>query len=165
MMELSKAMQDALNAQMKEELYSSYIYLAMASYAQSIELPGFAHWFRTQSQEELGHALKFYGYIEDRGGRALLQALQQPPAEFGGPVALFEKTLDHEQFITGRIHALYGQALAEKDYASTGFLQWFVDEQVEEEKNVHEILSLLKIAGDKGQGLIMLDRHLAQRGK
>ncbi len=162
-MELSKKMQDALNEQIREELASSYIYLSMAAYCESINLPGFAHWMRLQSQEELEHAMKFFEYIGDRGGRVMLQAIAQPPVEFEGPTAVFQKTLEHEQYITGRIHKLYGMATEEKDYASLGLLQWFVDEQVEEEKNATAILELLKMAGDKGQGLIMLDRHLASR--
>jgi ferritin len=163
-MELSKEMQGALNDQIKEELASSYIYLSMAAYCESINLPGFAKWMQVQSQEELEHALKFYGYIHDRGGRVILQALEQPPTEFAGPTDVFEKTLAHEQFITGRIHTLYGMAVAENDYASLGLLQWFIDEQVEEEKSADEILQVLKMIGEKGQGLIMLDRQLAQRG-
>ena len=163
-MELSKKMQDALNEQIREELASSYIYLSMAAYFESINLPGCAHWMRVQTQEELNHAMKFYDYVHGRGGRVLLQALPQPAAEFTGPAAVFQETLKHEQYITGRIHTLYGLAVEDKDYASQGFLQWFVNEQVEEEKNASEILSLLKMAGDKGQGLIMLDRHLASRG-
>jgi len=163
-MELSKKMQDALNEQIKEELASSYIYLSMAAYCESINLTGFAKWMQVQSQEELEHALKFYGFIHDRGGRVILHALEQPPAEFGGPTDVFEKTLAHEQYITGRIHTLYGMAVAESDYASLGFLQWFINEQVEEEKTAGEILEMLKMVGDKGQGLIMLDRQLAQRG-
>jgi ferritin len=162
-MELSKKMQDALNEQIKEELFSSYLYLSMAAYSESINLPGFAHWMQAQSGEELEHAMKFFGYVHDRGGRVLLQALDQPAAEFGGPTDLFEKTLAHEQHITGRIHKLYAMAVEENDYASLGILQWFVDEQVEEEKNASEILELLKLVGDKGQGLIMLDRQLASR--
>jgi ferritin len=163
-MELSKKMQDALNEQIREELASSYIYLSMAAYCESINLPGFANWMRVQSNEELEHALKFYGYIHDRGGRVLLQAIEQPPAEFEGPLGVFEKTLEHEQYITGRIHKLYGMAVEENDYASLSTLQWFVDEQVEEEKSAGEILEMLKMIGAKGQGLIMLDRQLAQRG-
>jgi ferritin len=164
-MELSKKMQDALNEQIKEELFSSYLYLSMAAYCESVNLPGFAHWMQTQSGEELEHAMKFFGYIHDRGGRVLLQALDQPAAEFGGPTDLFEKTLAHEQYITGRIHQLYALAVEENDYASLSMLQWFVDEQVEEEKNASEILEVLKMIGDKGQGLIMLDRQLASRGE
>jgi ferritin len=163
-MELSKKMQDALNEQIKEELASSYIYLSMAAYCESINLPGFAKWMRAQSQEELEHALKFFDYINDRGGRVVLHALEQPPIEFAGPTDVFEKTLAHEEFITGRIHELYGMATAENDYASLGILQWFVDEQVEEEQSAGEILETLKMIGEKGQGLLMLDRQLAQRG-
>lgn len=163
-MELSKKMQDALNEQIREELASAYIYLSMAAYCESINLSGFAHWMQAQSNEEMEHAMKFYGYIHGRGGRVVLEALEQPPVEFAGPVDVFEKTLAHEQYITGRIHNLYGMALEEKDYASLSTLQWYVDEQVEEEESATEILELLKMAGDKGQGLIMLDRHLARRG-
>jgi ferritin len=164
-MELSKKMQDALNEQIKEELFSSYLYLSMAAYCESINLPGFAHWMQAQSGEELEHAMKFFGYINDRGGRVILQAIDQPAAEFGGPTDLFEKTLAHEQYITGRIHKLYALAVEERDYASLSILQWFVDEQVEEEQSASEILELLKVMGDKGQGLIMLDRQLASRGE
>ena len=164
-MELSKKMQDAINEQIREELASSYIYLSMAAYCESINLPGFATWMRAQSNEELEHAMKFYEYIHDRGGRVLLQAIEQPPAEFEGPLGVFEKTLEHEQYITGCIHKLYGMAVAENDYASLGILQWFVDEQVEEEQSASEILEVLKMIGEKGQGLFMLDRQLAQRGE
>jgi ferritin len=163
-MELSKKMQDALNEQIKEELASAYIYLSMAAYCESINLPGFARWMRMQTNEEMEHAMKFYGYIHDRGGRVILQAIDQPPIEFNGPTDVFEKTLAHEQYITGCIHNLYGMAAEGKDYASLGVLQWFVDEQVEEEQSATEILDVLKMVGDKGQGLIMLDRELARRG-
>jgi ferritin len=162
-MELSKKMQDALNDQIREEMASAYIYLSMAAYCESISLPGFANWMVAQSQEELEHAMKFYGYIHDRGGRVVFKALEQPPVEFDGPMAVFEKTLEHEQYITGRIHDLYAMAVEEKDYASLSVLQWFVDEQVEEEQSATEILDMLKMVGDKGQGLIMLDRQLARR--
>ena len=163
-MELSKKMQDALNEQIKEELASAYIYLSMAAYCESINLRGFAHWMQAQSNEEMEHAMKFYGYIHDRGGRVVLKAIDQPPTDFEGPTDVFEKTLAHEQYITGCIHKLYAQAQEENDYASLGILQWFVDEQVEEESTATEILELLKMIGDKGQGLIMLDRQLASRG-
>ncbi|MGD2205529.1 MAG: ferritin [Anaerolineae bacterium] len=163
-MELSKKMQDAFNEQIKEELFSSYIYLSMSAYCETINLPGFAHWMRLQSQEELEHAIKFYSHINDRGGRVVFQALEQPPVEFEGPTDVFEKTLEHEQYITGKIHSLYDLAMEEKDYASYGLLQWFVDEQIEEEQTATEILELLKMIGDKGQGLVMLDRQLAERG-
>ena len=163
-MELSKNMQDALNEQIKEELFSSYIYLSMAAYCESINLPGFAKWMQAQSQEELEHAMKFYGFIHERGGRVVLQALEQPPLEFEGPVDVFEKTLEHEQYISSKIQDLYALAIEEKDYASFRTLTWFIDEQVEEEKGAEEILQVLKKIKDSSQGLIMLDRQLAQRG-
>jgi len=162
-MELSKKMQDALNEQIREELASAYIYLSMAAYCESINLRGFAHWMQLQANEEMAHAMKFYGYINERGGRVMLKALEQPPIEFAGPVDVFEKTLAHEQHITGCIHKLYALASEEKDYASLGLLQWFVDEQVEEESNAGEILDTLKMVGDKGQALFMLDRQLGAR--
>jgi ferritin len=162
-MELSKKIQDALNEQIKEEMASAYIYLAMAAYCESINLSGFARWMQAQSNEELAHAMKFYGYIHERGGRVVFEALEQPPAEYNGPVDVFEKTLAHEQYITGRIHNLYALATEEKDYASLGLLQWFVDEQVEEESTAGEILDTLKMIGDKGQALYMLDRQLGAR--
>jgi ferritin len=135
----------------------------MAAYCESINLPGFAHWMQAQSNEELAHAMKFYGYIHERGGRVVFEALEQPPVEYNGPVDVFEKTLAHEQYITGRIHNLYALATEEKDYASLGLLQWFVDEQVEEESTATEILQMLKMIGDKGQALFMVDRHLGSR--
>lgn len=162
-MELSKKMQDTLNAQIKEEIASAYIYLSMAAYCESINLGGFAHWMEAQAQEEWAHAMKFYGFIHNRGGRVVLQGIDQPPIEFDGPVDVFEKTLEHEKFITGRIHKLYALAVEEQDFASLGLLQWFVDEQVEEEKTAGDILEMLKMIGDKGQALIMLDRQLAAR--
>lgn len=164
-MQLSKKIQDTLNAQIKEELFSSYIYLSMAAYFEANNLPGFAHWMQVQSNEELEHAMKFYGYIHDRGGRVTLHAIDQPPTDFESATDAFEQTLAHEQYITDKIHKLYGMATEENDYASQILLQWYVEEQVEEEKNATEILAVLKMVGDKGQGLIMLDRRLAQREK
>ena len=162
-MELSKKMQDAINEQIKEEMASAYIYLSMAAYCESINLGGFAAWMVKQSQEELEHAMKFYGHVYERGGRVVFQALEQPQVEFDGPVDVFTKTLAHEQHITGRIHDLYTLAVEEKDYASLSLLQWFVDEQVEEEETAGNILETLKMIGDKGHALYMLDRQLAQR--
>jgi len=163
-MELSKKMQDAVNKQINEELASAYIYLSMAAYCESINLPGFAAWMRAQTNEEMAHAMKFYGFVHSRGGRVVLEAIEKPPIEFDGPTDVFEKTLAHEQYITGCIHNLYGIAVEEKDYASLSTLQWFVDEQVEEEETASGILDLLKMSGDKGHALLMLDRQLAGRG-
>ncbi len=164
-MELSKKMQDALNEQIREELASAYIYLSMAAYFEAENLPGFAHWMQVQSQEEMGHAMKFYAHVNERGGRVWLQAIPEPEAEFEGPTDVFQKALDHERYISGRIVNLYKLAQQEGEYATYGLLQWFIDEQVEEEASASEIVEMLKLAGEKGQALIMLDRQLAQRGE
>jgi ferritin len=162
---LSKKMQDAINEQIKNELYSGYLYLAMAAYAEEQNLSGFAHWMKLQCQEEVEHATKFFDYIVERGGRVELRAIDQPPVEFESPVALFEETLAHEKKVTALIHDLYELALEEKDYASQVFLQWYVEEQVEEEANASEILETLKMSGAQGQALTMMDRALANRGE
>ena len=159
----SQKIRDAMNDQIQRELESAYIYLSMAAYFESSNLAGFAHWMKAQAQEEQTHAMKFFDFIYDRGGRVMLQAIPQPPADFVSPLDVFEKALAHEQKITGHINDLYALAVQEKDYASQTFLQWFVDEQVEEEKSAGEIVETLKMVGDKGQALYMLDRQLAQR--
>lgn len=162
---LSRKLQDALNEQIKNELYSGYLYLAMSAYFEANNLPGFAHWMRVQAGEEQEHALKFFDFIVDRGGRVVLQAIDQPPVEFQSPLAVFEATLVHEQKVTGLINKLYELAVAENDYPAQVMLQWFINEQVEEEKNATQIVETLKMIGEKGQALIMLDRELGQRGK
>jgi len=162
-MELGKNLENALNEQIREELASAYIYLSMAAYLETLNLPGFAHWMRAQSNEEMEHAMKFYAHINERGGRVLLQAIEQPPADFEGPMDIFEQALKHEQYISSRIIDLYKLAQKEGEYASFSLLQWFVDEQVEEEESATEVLEYLRLIGDKGQGLLMLDRQLAQR--
>ena len=161
---LSKAMQDAINEQIKNELYSSYLYLAMSAYCEANNLPGFGHWLRLQSQEEIEHAMKFFGFVNERGGRVVLEAIDKPPVEFESPVKIFEETLNHERKVTAMINSLYERALEEKDYASQVMLHWFIDEQVEEEANASYILDTLKAVGEKGQALVMLDRELARRG-
>jgi ferritin len=162
-MEIGTKMQDAINHQIKEELASAYIYLSMSAYLESLSLPGMARWMRVQSQEELAHALKFFDHVVERGGRVVLQGIETPPLEFASPTEAFEKALAHEQFITERIHELYGLAMAEKDYGSYGLLQWFVDEQVEEEANVGQVVETLRRVGDKGHALVMLDGQLGKR--
>jgi ferritin len=162
---LSKKMQDAINEQIKNELYSGYLYLAMAAYAEDQNLPGFAHWMKAQCQEEVEHATKFFDYIAERGGRVELKAIDEPPLEFDSPTALFEMTLEHEKKVTALINNLYELALEEKDYPSQVLLQWYIEEQVEEEANASEILETLKMAGDKGHALVMMDRALARRGE
>ena len=160
---LSPALRDALNEHLKQELYSAYLYLAMAAYSESMSLPGFAHWMLLQAEEERGHAMRFYRFIHDRGGRVTLPAIPQPPSEFGSPVALFEQALAHEQEVTTMIHQLYGRAVAENDYPSQAFLQDFVTEQVEEEKTASAIVEALRMVGEDKVGLLMLDRELGAR--
>ncbi|NTU97677.1 MAG: ferritin [Chlorobiaceae bacterium] len=162
---LSKKLQKAFNDQINHEFSSSYLYLSMAAYALSQNLPGFAHWLKMQTAEEKGHAMKLYNYVAERGGRIELQALEQPPVEFSSPIALFEEVLKHERKITAFINKLYEAALDERDYASQVVLHWFIQEQVEEEAAASEILETLKMAGEKGHALIMMDRQLARRGQ
>lgn len=160
---LSAKMQDALNGQLNAEAYSSYLYLAMAAHFDGANLPGFAHWMKIQSQEEMAHALKFYEHINDRRGRVTLAAIAVPPAEWKSPLGAFEDALKHEQKVTGMIADLVKLAAAEKDDAAGIFLQWFVTEQVEEEKSADEIVHKLRLVGDSPQGLLLLDRELSQR--
>ena len=161
---LNKTIQGAMNEQIKNELYSAYLYLSMSAYCEAANLSGFAHWMRLQAQEEVEHAIKFYQFIYERGGRVVLQAIDQPPGEFLSPLNVFEQTLAHEQKVTALIHDLYALAVQEKDYASQAFLQWFVTEQVEEEANATQIVDTLKMIGDKSHALLMLDRELGKRG-
>jgi len=159
----SKKVQEAMNLQIKYELESAYIYLSMAAYLDSINLPGMAHWMKLQAQEEVAHAMKFYTFINDRGGRVELQSIDQPPVEFESPLDIFKRALAHEQKITGNINDIYALAIEEKDYPSQLLLQWFIDEQVEEERNAGDIFEMLNRIGDEGHALLMLDKELGQR--
>src|SRR5688572_7304633 len=160
---ISQSLTDALNEQLKHELYSSYLYLAMSAYCDSQNLSGFAHWMRLQADEEREHAMKFYDFILDRDGRVALHSLAQPPRDFGSPTDLFEQVLAHEQEVTSLIEQLYRKAVAEQDHATQVFLQWFISEQVEEEKTASQILETLRMAGDNKVALLMLDRELGAR--
>ena len=160
---LSQKMQSAMNKQINAELHSAYIYLSMAAYFESKNLPGFANWMRVQAQEEVGHAMKFYDFIHERRGRVLLEPIAGVPTEWESPMAVFENALLHEQKVTGMIHDLVNLAIEERDHAANSFLQWFVDEQVEEEASADAIVQQLKLIGDSGQGLFLLDREMAQR--
>jgi ferritin len=154
---------DAFNDQINEELYSSYVYLAMAAHFEAMNLEGFTNWMKLQAQEELAHAMRLFDHINRRGGRVVLKAIGEPPLEFGAPVEVFEKALAHEQHITGCINKLYKIALEEHDYAAQMELQWFIDEQVEEEENTGRVVDQLKMAGNDQTALLMLDRELGQR--
>ena len=160
---IDEKMQEALNKQLNAELYSSYLYLSMSAYFQSVNLSGFANWMRVQAQEELAHALKFYDYVNERGGRVVLPAVDEPPSEWDSPLAVFEHVYEHEQKVTGLINKLVDLAVKARDHATNNFLQWFVSEQVEEEASADEVLQKLKLVGDDASGLFMIDQELAQR--
>ena len=160
---LNEKIQASLNKQLNAELYSSYLYLSMSAYFQSINLPGFATWMRVQAQEELVHGMKFYDFINERGGRVTLQPVEGPPTEWSSPLDVFENTYKHEQKVTGLINDLVNLAVGERDHATNIFLQWFVTEQVEEEASADEVVQRLKLMGDDGGGLFMLDREMGQR--
>ena len=155
-------MLEALNKQINEELYSSYLYLSMSAWFDNIGLKGFANWMKVQAKEELGHAMKFYKYIISRGGRVQLHEIKAPPHEWQSPLHAFEETLKHEKHITECINKLVELAEEEKDRATLNMLQWFVDEQVEEEANDEEIIAKLKMI-EGSNGIFMLDNQLAQR--
>jgi len=160
---LKEKLYEALSAQLNEEAYSAYLYLAMSGYLTSINMPGMAAWMKAQSQEEMGHAQKFYRYIESRGRQAKLMAIQAPPFNWEGPVAVFESALAHERAITSHIDGLMDVAESEKDRATAIFLQWFVTEQVEEEENVEQVFTRLKMLNAHPAGLLMFDRELGAR--
>jgi ferritin len=160
---LKQKVQDALNEQIKHELYSAYVYLAVAAYCDRQSLSGFAHWMREQSKEELGHALKIFDFISDRGGTVQLQAVDKPPVDYGTPLQVAEKALEHEKRVTGLIERLYELAVKENDYATQAMLQWFIEEQVEEEKNAGHLVDRVKMAGDDRATLLMLDMELGRR--
>lgn len=160
---MTPTMQTALNEQINHELYSAYLYLSMAAYFEGKNLPGFANWMKIQAQEETAHAMKFYNFIFDRNGTVTLKAIAQPPTEFKSSLEVFKQALEHEQKVTTLITKLYEQALTEKDYPTQVMLQWFIDEQVEEEKNVTEIIARLEMIGDSKGSLLYLDHELGKR--
>ena len=160
---LKERIQKALNEQINAELYSSYLYLAMSAYFGSINLKGFANWMRIQAQEELAHTMKFYDFIEERGGRASLTSIEGPRTEWSSPLEAFEHAYEHETHVTALINALVDVSIEESDHATNNFLQWFVAEQVEEESSADDIVQRLKLVGNDGAGLFMIDQELAAR--
>ena len=160
---ISKKLQNAINKQINKELYSEYLYLSMAAYLESIGLEGFANFFKVQVQEERFHTMKFFDYVNERGGRIILEAIDRPQIEFKSPVEIFEIAYKHEQYVTKLINELMEVAIKENDHAARSFLNWYIDEQVEEEASMDKILNQLKIIGGKGQGMLMLDKELAVR--
>ncbi len=160
---IKKEVLDAINEQINAETYSAFMYLSMAAYFEDMGLSGFANWMKVQYQEESAHAIKFFNYLTERGGRVTLKAVAQVPVDFDGVVDVFEKTLVHEIHVTSLINKLIDVAIKANDHASQSFLKWFIDEQVEEEANVEKILQTLKLINGQGNGIFMMDRELGQR--
>ncbi|MBN2168563.1 MAG: ferritin [Actinobacteria bacterium] len=157
---LSERMEKALTEQLAAELYSGYLYLSMATYFSAENLPGFANWMRIHRLEEITHGMKFYNFIESRGGRIRLGAIDAPPSDWESPIDAFEAVLSHERKVTGMIHDLVNLASEEKDHGTSSFLQWFVDEQVEEEESAQNVINNLNRVKDAPGGIYMLDKEM-----
>lgn len=162
---LSKTLETAINDQIMHELSSAYFYLSMSAWADSANLGGAAKWLHMQAEEEQEHAMKFYQYVLDRGSKVTLQAIPQPPSEFTSMLDVFEQVQEHEAKVTALITRIYELALKENDYASQIELQWFITEQVEEEKNAAQIVDMLRMVGGQPQALFQVDRVLGKRAE
>lgn len=162
---ISNGMAARINGQLNRELYSAYVYLGLSAQAEAANLKGTAAWFMAKYNEELAHAMKMYRYLIDQGAAIALSIIAAPPAESEGVLAMFERTLAHEREVTSAINDLVDQALSERDHATHIFLQWFVTEQIEEEATLNDILGRLRLFGDQGQGLLMIDNELAALAK
>jgi ferritin len=160
---INKKVRDGFNKQIQHELYSAYLYLSMAAWMHSKGMDGMAQWLRVQTMEEMTHAMKFFDHIIERDGTVELLEIEKPPASWDSLLDAFKAAYKHEQFITGKINDLAKLAGSENDYASNSLLQWFVDEQVEEEANASKNVQNLEMVGDSGNGLLMLDREMGMR--
>lgn len=160
---ISPKLQDAINAQINAELWSAYLYLSMGMHFENEGYAGIANWYKIQFKEEQAHAEIFMNYLNSRGGRVVLAPIAAVPTTWDSPLAAFQATLEHEETVTGLINSLYRLAIDENDYATKGKLDWFISEQVEEEETAKGIIDRLKLVGDNGMGLYMLDQELATR--
>jgi len=160
---MNKSMQDAMNEQINKEMFSSYLYLSMAAYFEDKNLPGFANWMRVQADEERMHAMKFYDFILERGGRVFLKAIDAPQTDWKSSLEVAEEVAAHEAMVTASINDLYELALKEKDYPSQVLLQWFITEQVEEESSAGQIVADLKLVEGSGTAVLLLDKQLGER--
>ena len=160
---ISEKMQQALNDQINAELYSTYLYLSMQAYFESVELPGCARWMHAQVMEESVHAMKIFDYVNSRRGTVTLKSIDQPPNKWQSALDVFKATCKHEQLVTSLINDLVNLSIEQKDHAANNFLQWFVDEQVEEEASVKEVVGKLKMIENMPSGIFMVDRELGQR--
>lgn len=162
-MKINKKVEDAINKQINAEVYSAYLYLGMSSRCTEMNLKGMAHWLYVQAQEEMTHAMKFYRFVLDRAGHPVLPAIEGVRTDWTAPVEMFAAAYEHEKKVTAMINAIVDTALAERDHATASMLNWFVDEQVEEEANSSEITEKLKLVGESKDGLLMLDKELSVR--
>ncbi|MBI5743268.1 MAG: ferritin [Elusimicrobia bacterium] len=162
-MKINKKVEDAINKQINAELYSAYLYLGMSSRCVEMNLKGMANWLYVQAQEEMTHAIKFYRFVLDRAGHPVMPAIEGVRTDWKAPVEMFAAAYEHEQKVTAMINNIVDIALAERDHATASMLNWFVDEQVEEEANSSEITEKLKLIGDSKDGLLMLDKELSTR--
>jgi ferritin len=160
---LNLKVEASINDQINAELYSAYLYLSMSAYLETENLPGFASWMHVQFEEEQAHAMKFFDYVNERGGRVILEAIEAPKTEWASVVEIFEQTLAHERMVTERINVMMDIALEERDYATESFLRWYIDEQVEEEAGAEAILSQVERLDGHGNGMMMMDRELGSR--
>ena len=158
---ISNTIAQKLNGQINKEFYSAYFYMSMSAHSQSENLRGVAAWFMAKYEEEMAHAMKLYRYLHDQGARVELEAVDKPPSEYAGVLDMFEKTLAHEQEVTAAFNQLVDAALSEKDHATNIFLHWFVTEQIEEEATVNDIIGRVKLVGERGEGLYLIDNELA----
>ncbi|HNQ43042.1 MAG TPA: ferritin [Candidatus Cloacimonadota bacterium] len=160
---ISKKLEKAINEQINKELYSEYLYISMQAWFANQNLDGMATWMDAQGKEERFHAMKFFNYLIGRGGKVALKPIEGPQVDFDNPLKAFTVAYKHEQFVSKSINDLMDLAIKENDHAAKSFLQWYVDEQVEEEASVDKIVAQLKMVGDNGQGIMMIDRELGQR--
>ena len=160
---MKQEMIDAINEQINAELYSSYLYLSMSAYFEEKGLAGFANWMRVQAEEEKFHGMKMFDYVCERGGRITLKAIEAPQIDWQSPLNAFEHVYEHEQKVTGLINALMDKAIEHKDHATSSFLNWYIDEQVEEEDSASTMVNKLRMVSDDGRGLLMLDNEMSQR--
>lgn len=162
-MAISETVQDALNRHINEEFYASYLYLSMSASCEAMDLPGFAHWLRIQSQEEYAHAMNLFDFVQDRQGRVILYPIKQPAVEFDSVLEVMENTLSHEQEVSRLINGLYELAAESRDYPTQVHLQAFIMEQIEEEKTAADVVAQLKMIGDNSSDLLLLDKEMAAR--
>ncbi len=160
---MDKTVEKLLNEQITKEYFSAYLYMSMASYFEANNFPGMAHWMKIQTQEEMLHGTKFFEYVNDRGARVILGALEKPKSEFKSVMEVFKDALAHEKKVTASINNLYAKAQKANDNATSMFLQWFITEQVEEEKNASDIIARLELIKDNPMGIVMLDKELLAR--